>query len=428
MSQWFDWLFNPKVEAPKNSEGEIFLEGDQVTYAVKKGNRQTVIDLGQLQYIYVYLTENCQNLVLNDYHQHFIPCSINGFEIFFQDLSSRFLMDNKRFCEILASNKPAKIELWRASNPYNCRIHEALSTLPLAVKPPNEGFWICSTPPQWIGWDIRTQELEAFPSVYKTINEYGLTEIRFRYPVQIGNLILDDWRYYWPAHRTDVPLDNFYSNVHIQGNGDQNYFLAKKALGEFFGEPASAYEREDQNSCHWLVDGIKFALIYWYDSTFSYQSGYTYFNIKNERIYPEYLTDTAYELNLNISKYLSIEKSFTIGSDFRRSPYFRKTPKKVGSQLIISQSGFIIWLDGPNAKIGFANIQNAMIFYLEALVSFECENMLPDRNSGGAYLSAILKDGSRQCILIGDCYAFDKYIKPLENMIQLPVAELSTCE
>ena len=430
MSQWFNWLFGSEKPAPSpvKSDGEIRLSGDKAIYLARKGYRETVIDLSQLQYVYVYTTDHCQNLVLNDYHQHFIPCSIAGFESFFQYLSSRFSFDKAKFFEVLASNKAQKVELWRAKIPNNCRILNSPGDLILKGTELCKGFRISSTPSQWISWDTTSQELAALPAVNQTINEYGLAEIRFHSPVQVGSLVLDDWRYYLPTHRLDVPLDSFYSNLRIEGNGDQNYFLVKKALGDMFGEATGIYEREDQNSCHWIVDGIKFSLIYWYDSRFSYQSGYAYFCVKNERIYPDYLTDPAYELNLEMTNFLFIGKSFSIGSDFRRSQYFRQTPLKVVEQLAVLSASFIIWLDKPNGRVGFANRESAMIFPLEILASLQCENVIPDRSSGGAYLSAILKQGDQQCILIGDCYSFDPYVSQLAEMIGLPVAESMTCE
>ncbi|MEO6286790.1 MAG: hypothetical protein ABIN80_04970 [Dyadobacter sp.] len=428
MRQWINRLFNPENPAPAiiKKEGNVYLEGDKAIYARQEGYRKTVIDLAQLQYIYVYTTEGSQNLVLNNYSQHFVPCSATGFQAFFQHLSDRFLLDEKKFYEILASSKPQKVELWRADSPDNCKITDHPDS---TEKGKCEGFWICSSPPQWISWDMTSQELVDSPLTTQTTNEYGLTELRFHFPVQIGNIILDDWRYLFPGHlRLDVPLDDFYSNVRISGNGDQNYKLLKKALETILGDAESIYERDDQNSCQWMVNGIKFALIYWSDSRYSYESGYAYFNVKNERTYPHYLTDPAYESNIELSKYLCLEHSFRIGSGFRQSRYFQQTPQKVANQLILSSAGFIFWRDTPNVKVGFANRENAMIFPLENLASFHCENVFPDRSSGGAYLSAILKEGVQQSILIGDCNSFDAYISHLTEMTQLPVTVSATSE
>jgi hypothetical protein len=431
MTSWINWLFKSGnvAASPVIREGEVCLEGDSVIYSPKKGYRTTLIDLARLQYVYIYTTENSQNLVLNDYHQHFIPYSVNGFESFLKQLAIRLSLDEKQLLEILADKKPRKVELWRANTPDNCLIIDFPDHSDPKEKKQCEGFWICSSPRQWISWNMTSQELEDLPLTYQTTNEYGLTEIRFRFPVQIGNLLLHNWRHSYPGHlRLDVPLDDFYSNVRIQGNGVQNYLLVKKALEKIWGEAATVYERDDQNSCQWIVDGIKFALIYWHDSRFSYESGYAYLNVKNQRTYPDYLTNADYELNIQLTKSFLLERSFRIGSDFRRSAYFQQTPRKVVSQLKAGSARFIIWLDKLNGKIGFANLENAMIFPIENVASFQCQNVVPDRSSGGAYLSAILKQNAQHCVLIGDCYSFDAYVQDLAEMTRLPISELTTCE
>jgi hypothetical protein len=431
MNQWINWLFNSEKPAPTaiKKEGNVYLEGDKAIYCAREGFRQTVIDLNQLQYIYIYTTESCQNLVLNNYSQHFIPCSVGGFEIFFQHLASRFSLDEKKFREILVSKKPEKVELWRANVPDNCKILDFPGTLLPAEKELSDGFWLCTEPRQWISWDMTSEVLAALPLVYQTTSEYGLTEIRSQFPVQIGNLILKDWRYPLATHlRSDVPLDSFYSNVRVNGNGDQNYFLVKDALCKIWGQATTIYERDDQNSCQWMVNGIKFALIYWYDSRFSYQSGYAYLEIKNERNYADYLIDTDYETNIQLSKCLFLDRHFATGSDFRRSRYFQQTPPKVVEQLTGLTIKFVIWLDELNGKVGFANLENAMIFPLDIIASFQCQNVIPDRSSGGTYLSAVLKAGETHSILIGDCNSFDAYVSQLAEMIQLPITEQTTYE
>lgn len=431
MTHWIKWLTGSAkpAPAPQKSEGEVRLDGDTVIYTARQGYREAVIDLTQLQYVYVYTTENCQTLVLNDYHQHLIPCSAAGFALLFQHLSQQLAFDEKKFFEALAGNKAVKAELWRAKGFDNCRIPDLSDDGAQLSHELSEGFWVCAETRHWISWDMTSEALAVLPFVHQTTNEYGLTEIRFHHPVQLGNLLLDDWRYYLPAHlRLDVPLDSFYTNLRIQGNGDQNYFLAKKALMEILGKSIEGYEREDQNNCQWLFHGLKFSLIYWYDGKYSYESGYTYLSVQNERSYPNYLIDQHYELNATISKRLLIEHNFRIGSDFRRSQYFRQTPQTIAKELIASSKNFMIWLDEPNGKAGFANEENAMIFPIAALTGFSLQNVLPDRSSGGTYLSAILKEGDPQSILIGDCRAFDPYITQAVELLQLPVHEIDPYE
>lgn len=431
MTHWIQWLTNSVKPEPvlQKSEGEVRLDGDTVIYAARKGYRETVIDLAQLQYVYVYTTENCHTLVLNDYHQHLIPCSAAGFDLLFQHLSQRFTLNEKKFFDALAGNQAVKAELWRAKGPDNCRISDLSDDAVQLSNELSEGFWVCAETRQWVSWDMTSEALAALPFVHQTTNEYGLTEIRFHYPVQLGNLLLDDWRYCLPAHlRPDVPLDSFYTNLRIRGNGDQNYFLVKKALLEILGKSTEGYEREDQSNCQWIFHGLKFSLVYWYDGKYSYESGYTYLSVQNERSYPNYLIDQPYELNAVISKQLLIEHPFRIGSDFRRSRYFRQTPSIIAKELITSSKNLVIWLDEANGKVGFANEENSMIFPIDVLTGFSLQNVLPDRSSGGTYLSAILKEEAQQSILIGDCYAFDPYITQAAELLQLPVLELDPYE
>ncbi|MHA4741941.1 hypothetical protein [Dyadobacter sp. MSC1_007] len=62
------------------------------------------------------------------------------------------------------------------------------------------------------------------------------------------------------------------------------------------------------------------------------------------------------------------------------------------------------------------------------LVSFQLQNVLPGRSGGGTYLSAMLKEGYPQSVLIGDCYAFDPFVAPLTDLTQIPVEELTPYE
>ena len=430
MNRWINWLIDAYKPAPVavKPEAEVRVSGDKVFYSLKKGYRETVIDLTQLQYLYLYSTENTQNLVLNDYHQHFIPCSAIGFEVFFKYLLHQLSLDPAKFFENLAHKKPVKLELWRAEKVDNCQVTGSADQTIDFAKELAAGFWVCASPRQWISWDMTSEALAGLPCVYQTTNEYGLTEIRFHYPVRLGNLLLDDWRYYLPHVRLDVPLDNFYTNLRIKGNGDQNYFLVKNALCEMMGEAIDGFERKDQNACHWLFNGLKFSLVYWYDSASSYESGYAFLSVQNERIYPDYLTDHAYELNGTFSKFLFLQHDFQIGSDFRRSPYFKRTPQIVASRLTDVKNKFIIWIDEPGAKVGFANRDNAMIFPLGVLIKFQLQNVTPGRSGGGCYFSATLTEGSQQSILIGDCYALDPYMSKMAELVLLPVFELTPYE
>ncbi|MCF0062592.1 hypothetical protein MUK70_01415 [Dyadobacter chenwenxiniae] len=429
MNRWFKWLFNAEspAAARAKSEGNVRIADDKVIYSPREGFRETVIDLSKLQYVYLYMTESCQNLVLNDYHQHFIPCSVNGFANFFQHLARRLSLDEKVFYENLNKNKPQKTELWRGDNSNNGRISEQFEPTDLR-KALARGFCIHSQPEQQISWDMTSEALAGSAFVYQQKNEYELTELCFRHPVQLGNLILDDWRYYLPIHlRLDVPLDSFYTNLHMDGNGDQNYFLAKKALVAVLGETNEGYERNDQNACYWHFEGLKFSLIYWYDSQHGYESGYAYLAVQNERAYPDYLIDSEYEQNGTISKLMLLDKSFTIGSDFRRSRYFLKTPQLAASMLS-PEKQFLIWMDEANGKVGFANKDHAMIFPLAVVTQFQLENVYPGRSGGGTYFSAILQDNDRQSILIGDCNALDPFLNSISELVQLPIIELPPSE
>lgn len=430
MANWITKLFNPNnTAAQPESDGYVRLADDKAIYSTRWGYRETTIDLNNLQYVYFYATENCQNLVLNDYHQHFIRCDIPGFDVFFQELSHRFPLDEKKFYEALSDKKALKLELWRASVPDNCRIVDSHEEARELQKGLNEGFRVSTEDNQLVSWDMTSEALASLPFAYQTTNEYGQTEIRFKHPVRLGNLEIDDWRYYLPVHlRLDVPLDSFYANLHIQGNGDQNYFLAKKALQEIMGDPTEGYERDDQNVSEWLFEGLKISLIYWYDSASSYESGYAYLGLKNERAYPHYLTDEAYEMNGSVSNYLLPDQRFQIGSDFRRSRYFLHTPQFIIKNLSANAGKFMIWLDEKNSKVGFANEEHAMIFPLKILVSFQLQNVLPGRSGGGTYLSAVLKEGNPQSVLIGDCYTFDPFVTRLADLTQIPVEELTPYE
>lgn len=431
MANWIDRLLNAgsKVPSQPQPDGRVRLAGDVVTYVARSGYRETVIDLRNLQYVYLYNTDDCQNLVLNDYHQHFIPSAVNGFDVFFQALSRRLNLDEKKFFEALSAGKAIKLELWRANVPDNCRIVGTAGEGPALPVPLSKGFGIGVSGTQPVSWDTTSEALAAHPLVYRTENEYGQQELRFRQPVRLGLLEIDDWRYYLPAHlRLNVPLDSFYANLRLRGNGDQNYFLVKKALQEMIGDPVEGYERDDQNASHWLFEGLKISLVYWYDSFSSYESGYAFLSLQNERDYPHYLVDEAYEQNGFVSKYLLPDRHFAIGSDFRRSRYFMLTPQFIVQKLRAHTGKFIIWQDEKNDKIGFANEEHAMLFPLAMLVSFQLQNVLPGRSGGGTYLSAVLKEGNPQSVLIGDCEAFDPYLKQLSDLAQVPVEELTPYE
>ena len=329
MSHLFNRWFagSNRVHLPVTADGAVRVEGDKVICTSRNPLLNAVVDLTQLQYVYLVTLGKQKNLFLFDHHQHHIPCGIAGFEKFFTELVNRFPIDQDKFFGALPGKGDVKILLWRATPLNNGEWMRASRDATEIRNELAKGFWVLSEPRQWISWDITSDQLAEQPCAYAVTNAYGLQEIRFHYPVEVAAFRLYDFRYYFPRNaRTDVPVDHFYTNLRLDGNGDQNYFLAKEALLPLLGVGTTFYEREDQNAYYWEYEGLKISLLYWYDAYATYESGYATLSIHNEKEYPEYLTDRDYERKLFVTERIALETPFTIPSHFRKSIYFKKVP------------------------------------------------------------------------------------------------------
>jgi hypothetical protein len=409
--------------------GYVEIRNNRVIWSDGPSKKDEVVDLGKLEYVYLRIRKNAlgdfhPELVFFDHHQHIIPVELTGFAGVYQALAQLPGFDSKAYSAHSTKKEAFKVQLWRKQKAANCLPAFDLEADEKLRAELATGFWVNLAPKEMVSWDMTSDTLSRKAFTYFQTNEFGLPEIRFKRSVQLGNLLLYDFRYYLPVNtRTDVPLDSFYSNLHLEGNGDRNYFKVKDLFNRLMGAPASFYEREDQMASTWVWNGLRFHLVYWYDSETFFESGHAFLSVQNLRKYPALMDPAEYEARMEISAKLLIPVELFIHSGFRESHFFKSTPGKI--RMLLEKEGipFIIWRDEPNGKLGFANPQHAMIVPVAELESLELQNIYPAKGSGGTYLSAIDIKGKSLKLIIGDCHALDPYLEILTQLSGLSVTE-----
>lgn len=400
---------NPIVS--KKQLGSITINGNKIICIDNENNNNnSEIDVDKIEYIYVsnsvYRTVS---LLIFDGHQHYLSIDFDGFDTVYNFLSEKLDFEDSNFIKTIDKKMQTQKEVYRKNRNANFQIltnqiHEDYHL----------GFEILSPKPEFISWDLTFKAIEKNENLKIEISDYDQKMFVFKYPVRIGNIILEKLMFFDTICRKDVPVLRFYSDCYSDNSSDESILNLRKILSRNLEECEPCWERSDSKNYNFNANGINFGMYYWYDSDFGYNSGYTSFTIENYRDFPILLIDLEYENKISVDEFLVFEEDFSNIGNYKTNPNVKRIPEKI-IDLFSNKSG--IWIDDLNNKIGFVDKNQSQCFDLSNIKNISIQNVAPAKGGGGCYLELHLNDDkSSFSILEGNYKELDKYANQIQKI------------
>lgn len=392
---------------------EIRIEGDTLFYK-DHGNIEN-INIRSLKYAYVQILGEVPFLFVFTDQQHYISTELNGFDEVYQELSDRFRFDNETFFAVCKARKEdEKVKIWAKKETQNFQILDEY------VDDGDLGYEVYTEPKQMVSWDTTYEQLEASGFVESYFANYGTKYLRFKYPVRIEGILIDQLELYADHINTDRPVQEFFVDLYDESNTDESY---KKLRELWIDDDADidqyGYERDDQCYLRFVfADGIDASICYTYDEENGYDDGSTSLHFYNKREYEYFLENKKYEEVMEVSELLSFQNTLDINIKYIENDGVKHIPPKV-KELLKDKSG--IWLDNVNHKIGFAGIDTALIIDLAKIKYFTLQNMLPAKGPGYSDFTVHLKTEEDLTVFMEDTYFFDQFAEQLQQMTKKSV-------
>lgn len=257
---------------------EIRIEGDTLFYK-DHGNIENA-NLNALKYAYVQILGEVPFLFVFADHQHYISTELRGFEEVYHELSNRFHFDNETFFAVCKARKEdEKVKIWAKKMPRNYQI---LDEYPDDV---DFGYEVYAQSRQMMSWDTTYEQLEASGCVEAYFTDFGARYLRFRYPVRIEGILIDQLEVYADNISTNRPVQEFFVNLYDETNTDKSY---QQLRGLWIDDDIDinqyGYEREDQCYLQFvLTNGINASICYTYDKEYAYDDVSTSLHFYNKR-------------------------------------------------------------------------------------------------------------------------------------------------
>lgn len=390
------------------SKKDIWIEEDTLYYT----DHQSIntANLKVLKYAYVQILAEVPFLFLFADHQHYISTAQSGFGEVYQQLTDRFHFDDEMFFAVCkACAEDAKVKIWTKRMPKNYQI--------LDGNPSDEdfGYEVQSEPKQLISWDTTYEQLEASGLVESYWSDFDFKYLRFKFPVRVQNILIDQLEIYVNNALPDRPLQEYFVSLYDDTNTDKSYKeLRNLWIDDDIDIDQYGYERNDQCNLRFiLAKGIEASICYTYDDESGYDDGSTSLHFYNTRTYDHFLDNEAYEEQMEISAILPLRKKLEINISHLDNNNIKHIPAKV-KDVFKGKSG--IWVDHVNKKIGFAGIGRSLILDGDAIDDFTFQNILPAKGPGYADFMVHLQTGNYLYAFAEDTYYFDQFEKELQQL------------
>lgn len=360
----FEKLFKSDKFPEECNDGTIKIEGNKIICLDNHGILSCDVNIDDIQYAYVIVNANKKSfLFLFDHHQNSIPTIFMGFKKVYEELSKKYKFNDSVFFKNVNKKIELKKEIWRRHYEPTYKILKG------DFKDYHIGFEIQSPKKQFISWETTYEELEKIKDVFFETSPYGQKISKFKYPIRIGNIILNDFNSYFYNSRNDVPILKFYTHCFDFEGTDKSYIDLKAILVKDLdlNKEISNYERSDQKYLNFNANDINLSICYTYNSDWQFNSGYTSLIIENKRLYPDFLVDKNYEAKITISDYLILEGNIGISGDYKRNRRVKRRPQKVIEKF---DNQALIWTDDVNFKIGFSSGNFSHVFDSKDIKSF----------------------------------------------------------
>lgn len=385
-------------------------------YKLKSAGTHKIYDcacsIDKIQYAYLVINAHLEPylfLFTTPAKQNFISTSYEGFEKVYKKLSEMYGFNDDMFFKYLHKQEPLKACIWRKiEDPTYHILGEKFTDY-------KEGFEIQSPQKEFISWDMPLGVLSKKKSAKLKFNFFGSKYLRFKYPVRIGSLVLENLQAIIHENRKDVPVLSFHAQCYDATNTDASYWeLATYFTGEAKMPAEIGYDRSDQKYKPFDMEGMLLSICYTYDSENHFDGGYTSFRIENNRDYPVVLGNEEYEDKMEISQFQLLQKDIHIAGDYKKNKRIKRRPSKI-TALCGDQP--VIWKDEQNKKIGFSGHNSAHIFDEKEIKSISIRNVLPAKGGGWADLVLHLaKQQYNYTVFSGACRSFDQYAAEIAKL------------
>lgn len=392
----------------ETTEGSVVAGQRYITWG-KQNNPEKRVCLDQLMYAYLWVNKRGESLLfLFDAHQHAIPTHFQGFKDVYTALSDRFGFDDTAFFEHLHKQQPLKKELWRKRNIENYRVLDSWHD------DYEKGFELQSPDKAFIDWDTPYKEVMQPEYVFFEGTPYQNSVGKFRYPIRVGNLILED-AIFFKNENHDAPVLHFYAQCFDKTSTERSYNELKELFINDFAvrDQDLAYERRDQKNYSFKAGGISFNIVYTFDSDWQFDGGYTSLQIRNNRNYPSLWIDKEYEKNISVDTILQLPEAISTPKDVKADARIKRRPPQLPKH-----GPPVIWVDRKNKVIGFSDQAHALKFDENEVTAMSIQNVLPAKGPGGAYLEVILPDKRHLTVFYGKCYVFDAFKDRIADLLQ----------
>ena len=405
--------------------GSLSINGNKIICIDNENNHNnSEIDIDKIEYIYVsnsvYRTVS---LFIVDGHQHYLSIDFDGFETVYNYLSEKLSFKNASFIETIDKKMLTQKEVYRKKRNANFRTLSNQNHKDYEL-----GFEILSPKPEFISWDLTFETLAKNENLKIEISDYEQKMFVFKFPVRIGNIILEKLMFFDTTFRKDVPVLRFTSDCYSDNSSDESILNLRQILSKNLKECEPFWERNDSKNYNFNANGINFGMYYWYDSDYAYNSGYTSFTIENHRDFRDLLIDLEYENKISVDKFLVFEEDFSSNGNYKTNPIVKRIPKRI---IKISKNKPIIWIDKLNKKIGFADKKQSQIFEIESIKNIAIQNVVPAKGGGGSYLDLHFNnDKSTVSIFEGNYKQLDKHANKIQELTDKTVvfnAEYNDC-
>lgn len=389
-------------------EGKVEIKNDILIYQYDHRMSHTEVQLNKLQYVYAILTvDKTPTLFCFDSRQHRIPVNFKGFKKVYEVLSKRFNFDDKVFYATISSEEPVKNRIWKRKYEQNYKIIDE-------IFPIKQGIKVLNPDKEVVTWDMTCNRLLESKLVEISTDDYKQQCIRFKHPVQIGNIIIYNLFARIMYLNKEAPVQNYYCQLRNAKGNDRSYYEAKSSLSKLLkqNEKIGSYERRDQNSFNYEINEINFSITYWYDDKYSFESNYTSLNIRNVREYPHLYINTDDSTIESIENYLIFNCNLSTSDKYKENENIKEKPVVIKK---LSHSKPCIWYNKDKNVIGFAGSKFCQEVKDENIDSIHLQNVHPAKGQGFSLLQIKLKDKERKLHILGGRYKdFDDYISKIE--------------
>lgn len=394
---------------------EVRIEDNKVISVSKLTHLNFEFNIDSIEAVYLKFVDfEGSNIILLGGAHRLLPTAATGFRKVYESLSAKFGFNDDFFFKSVHEKKHFKTALWKKIKPSTYRLTE------------NEhsdyelGFEILAPEKDFVDWDTPYGEFIKNPNVYIEEGPHNHKKLKFKYPVRIGNLVIDQFSAYLNS-REDVAVLYFSAECIHESNTDKGYYELKEQFFKDFKPEHQhlIYEHETQNSFEFDARGMTILIRYSFESLWGFDRGITTLEVRNKRDYPELLVDEDYESKIEISEILEITEPVKVSGHYKRSKHIKRRPPIIKSEFTT------IWIDKKNGKIGFADQLYARLLVIDDIEHFIVNNTQPARGSGGATFVAKLKDESLKYntagLLFGKYRVFDAFYDRIKWLTGLSI-------